>query len=67
MPLTTITIKVPDGDRCSGCEYLIRSWYEDAMRCGHDEYSCAIFKCKIRNGFKCIGCKICARMDGENE
>lgn len=59
--MTTITVKIPDGENCNGCDYLRQS-YRDSGHCdGYYEYSCGIFDVKLPYCKKCIACKICAK------
>lgn len=65
--MSKITIRVPDGDKCANCDYISHSYYENAMRHSIDTYSCSIFKCEIKNGKKCIACKLCAMEDNTDD
>ena len=59
--MAKITITIPDGEKCENCNFLVSSYFEDAMRCPNYKYHCSIFKCKVENGQKCVACKICAK------
>ena len=65
--MTTITIPVPDGDTCKGCEYKGHSSVEVAYQRYEESDTCKIFKCELKNNKKCIACRILAKMDGGNE
>ena len=62
--MTTITIPVPDGDTCQGCDYKSHTGYENANRAYIESIYCTIFHCKIENQRKCVACRILAKMDG---
>lgn len=62
--MSKITVIVPDGDKCDNCNFLVRSYFENAMRQALYTYNCSIFKCKIESGTKCVACKICAKDGG---
>ena len=67
MKMATITIPVPDGDTCKGCEYKGHSCVETSYQC-YDEYdTCEIFKCKLKDNKKCISCRMLAKMDGDGD
>ena len=59
--MSKITVTVPDGDKCENCDFLIRSYFENAMRMPAYKYHCSLFKCDISNSAKCTACKICAK------
>ena len=63
--MTTITVLVPDGDTCKGCDYKDHSSYEYAYQCYEEKDTCNIFKCEIKNNKKCIACKMLAKKDGD--
>lgn len=62
--MSKITVTVPDGDKCDNCNFLVHSFFENAMRQAIFTDSCSIFKCNVENGKKCVACKICAK-DGD--
>lgn len=54
--MTKIVVKVPGGDKCTGCDFIVTSTV------GRDEIvSCSIFKTKIEQEKKCVGCKNCSK------
>ena len=57
-----ISVTVPNGDMCTGCDFLVKSSYEDACRVHTEKRYCAIFKTDLSDGKKCIGCKNCQCM-----
>ena len=63
--MTTITIQVPDGDTCKGCEYKDFHSVEVAYHCYEEYDTCMIFKCKLKDNKKCMGCRMLAKMDGD--
>lgn len=59
--MTTITIPVPDGGTCKGCEYKSHSYYEHGYQ-SYEEYDyCNVFQCKIKGMTKCVACKVLAK------
>lgn len=58
-----VVVKVPDGDKCTGCDFLTQSGYENANRTYTETTYCSIFKTKIEHEKKCVGCKNCAVVD----
>ena len=61
-----ITIQVPNGDTCNGCNYLDFSSYEYAYQ-QYDEYwKCKIFDCKLKGKTKCISCRTLTRIGGND-
>lgn len=58
---TKITVMVPSGDKCTGCDFLIKSYYENANRAATEATTCSIFKTTIEYDKKCVGCRNCSR------
>jgi hypothetical protein len=52
--MASIKITVPDGDKCTGCDFY-KTIYRDRDCC---EYECLIFGNKIELANKCVACKI---------
>ena len=65
--MTTITIPVPDGDTCQGCDYKSHSSFEHSYQSYTEYDTCMIFHCKIENQRKCVACRMLAKMDGKGE
>lgn len=60
--MAKVTVKVPDGNTCGGCDYL----HTETMTygyCREDKHICVLFSTDIKNMTKCIGCKICMQED----
>ena len=64
--MATITIKIPDGDTCVGCDHVKTGTSYYGYGC-HDKQICGIFGNELKNRKKCIGCKICMMEDKHAE
>lgn len=63
--MATVTVKVPDGNTCNGCDYLkIETMSSNYAQ--YDKHVCAIFENEIKNNIKCIGCKVCMQEEKAN-
>lgn len=63
--MAELSIYVPDGTKCFGCDFMVQTYFEDAMRTPLFKQYCSIFKCYLKDGNKCVGCKACSKASGE--
>ena len=63
--MSKITVEVPNGETCHGCDFIATSREEIAMWCSHTTHNCMIFKTEITDFNKCVGCKIMATNNKE--
>lgn len=54
-----VTVTVPDGSRCTGCNFLSHNYGADET--GNAYCGCVIFKQRILRNRKCHACKMSGR------
>jgi hypothetical protein len=55
--MATLLVRVPDGDSCSGCDFLSTGYSSNHYQ-SSEYYKCLIFKCECVNKEKCVACKM---------